>query len=76
MNIRVLRTIFISALTAAAFGQSTSAPPFTTADTAALYHNTFDPFYRSAEGAVPENTAMTLRFRTLQATQQIGRAHV
>jgi glycosidase len=33
-------------------------------DTHALYHNTFDPYYRSAEGAVAGNTSMTLRLRT------------
>jgi glycosidase len=31
---------------------------------AALYHNTFDPYYRSQEGAVPAGTAVTLRLRT------------
>ncbi|MGH9584476.1 MAG: glycoside hydrolase family 13 protein, partial [Bryobacteraceae bacterium] len=50
----------------------TSTPPFSNeqpsgfsgADKSAFYHNTFDPFYRSSEGAVPENTQVTLRFRT------------
>ncbi len=37
---------------------------FSGADTAAFLHNTFDPFYRSLEGAVTENTKVTLRFRT------------
>ena len=31
---------------------------------AALYHNTFDPYYRSQEGAVPAGSTMTLRLRT------------
>ncbi len=31
---------------------------------AAFKHDTFDPFYRSSEGAVPEGTQMLLRFRT------------
>ncbi len=30
----------------------------------AFLHNTFDPFYRSSEGSVPEGTSVTLRFRT------------
>ena len=30
----------------------------------ALYHNTFDPYYRSQEGAVPAGTTVTLRLRT------------
>jgi glycosidase len=29
----------------------------------ALYHNTFDPYYRSQEGAVPAGTTVTLRLR-------------
>jgi glycosidase len=53
-------------------GNGTSTPPFSNeqpsgfsaSDKAAFFHNTFDPFYRSAEGAVPENTQVTLRFRT------------
>jgi glycosidase len=41
---------------------------FSTADKAGFYHNTFDPFYRDQEGAVPENTQVTLRFRTLHSS--------
>jgi hypothetical protein len=29
-----------------------------------LYHNTFDPYYRSPEGAAPAGSAVTLRMRT------------
>ena len=54
----------------------TSTPPFSleqpagfnAADKAGFYHNTFDPFYRDQEGAVPENTQVTLRFRTLHSS--------
>jgi hypothetical protein len=57
-------------------GNGTSTPPFSdeqpagfdAADKAGFYHNTFDPFYRDQEGAVPENTQVTLRFRTLHAS--------
>ncbi len=59
-------------------GNGTSTPPFSNeqpptnsfsaTDTTGFYHNTFDPFYRSSEGAVPENTQLTLRFRTLHST--------
>ena len=57
-------------------GNGTSTPPFSleqpggfsAADKAGFYHNTFDPFYRDQEGAVPENTTVTLRFRTLHAS--------
>jgi len=57
-------------------GNSTSTPPFSleqpagfsAADTAGFFHNTFDPFYRDQEGAVAENTAVTLRFRTLHSS--------
>ena len=53
-------------------GNGTSTPPFSVeqpsgfsaADKSAFFHNTFDPFYRSSEGAVPEGTQVTLRFRT------------
>ncbi len=53
-------------------GNGTSTPPFSAeqpsgfsaGDKAAFLHNTFDPFYRSSEGAVPEGTQVTLRFRT------------
>jgi glycosidase len=45
-------------------GNGTSTPPFSNEQPSALYHNTFDAFYRSPEGAVPENTQVTLRFRT------------
>ena len=41
---------------------------FSAADKAGFYHNTFDPFYRDQEGAVPENTTVTLRFRTLHSS--------
>ena len=37
---------------------------FSAADKAAFLHNTFDGFYRSLEGAVPEKAQITLRFRT------------
>jgi len=54
----------------------TSTPPFSmeqpagfsAADKAGFYHNTFDPFYRDQEGAVPANTQVTLRFRTLHSS--------
>ncbi len=57
-------------------GNNTSTPPFSNeqpagfsgADKAGFYHNTFDPFYRDQEGAVPENTQVTLRFRTLHSS--------
>ncbi|HMK31392.1 MAG TPA: alpha-amylase family glycosyl hydrolase [Terriglobales bacterium] len=57
-------------------GNGTSTPPFSNeqpagfsgADKAGFFHNTFDPFYRDQEGAVPENTQVTLRFRTLHAS--------
>jgi glycosidase len=57
-------------------GNGTSTPPFSNeqpagfsgADKAGFYHNTFDPFYRDQEGAVPENTQVTLRFRTLHSS--------
>jgi glycosidase len=56
-------------------GNGTSTPPFSNeqpagfsgADKAGFFHNTFDPFYRDQEGAVPENTQVTLRFRTLHS---------
>ena len=41
---------------------------FSAADKAGFFHNTFDPFYRDQEGAVPENTQVTLRFRTLHSS--------
>ncbi|HXZ81152.1 MAG TPA: hypothetical protein VEG30_14580, partial [Terriglobales bacterium] len=57
-------------------GDGTSTPPFSNEqpagfsgdDKVGFYHNTFDTFYRDQEGAVPENTQVTLRFRTLHAT--------
>ncbi len=57
-------------------GDGSSTPPFSNeqpsgfsgADKAGFYHNTFDPFYRDQEGAVPENTQVTLRFRTLHSS--------
>ena len=57
-------------------GNGTSTPPFSNeqpagfsaADKAGFYHNTFDPFYRDQEGALPENTSVTLRFRTLHSS--------
>src|SRR6202140_3250066 len=56
-------------------GNGTSTPPFSleqpsgfsAADKAGFYHNTFDSFYRDQEGAVPESTPGTLRFRTLHS---------
>jgi glycosidase len=61
-------------------GNGTSTPPFSNeqpsgfsaSDEAGFYHNTFDPFYRSSEGSVPEGTQMTLRFRTLHSTGVYG----
>ena len=61
-------------------GNGTSTPPFSdeqpsgfsAADKAGFYHNTFDPFYRSSEGATPEGTQVTLRFRTLHSTGVYG----
>ena len=57
-------------------GNGTSTPPFSleqpagfsAADKAGFFHDTFDPFYRDQEGAVPENTPVTLRFRTLHSS--------
>jgi glycosidase len=57
-------------------GNGTSTPPFSmeqpagfsTQDKAGFYHNTFDPFYRDQEGAVTENSQVTLRFRTLHSS--------
>src|SRR6201996_6970793 len=57
-------------------GNGTSTAPFSNeqpsgfsaSDKAGFYHNTFDPFYRSSEGSVPEQTQMTLRFRTLHSS--------
>ncbi len=57
-------------------GNGTSTPPFSleqpggfsAADKAGFFHDTFDPFYRDQEGAVPENTPVTLRFRTLHTS--------
>jgi glycosidase len=57
-------------------GNGSSTPPFSNeqpagfsgADKAGFFHNTFDPFYRDQEGAVPENTQATLRFRTLHSS--------
>ena len=57
-------------------GNGTSTPPFSleqpggfpAVDKAGFYHNTFDPFYRDQEGAVPESTTVTLRFRTLHSS--------
>lgn len=53
-------------------GNGTSTPPFgaeqpsgfSASVKAALLHDTFNSFYRSPAGAVPENTQVTLRFRT------------
>ena len=48
----------------------TSTPPFSIVNfgngvnSSALYHNTFDPYYRSEEGSVPAGTTVRLRFRT------------
>ncbi len=47
-----------------------STPPFSidnssnTVNFSALYHNTYDPYYRSHEGSVPAGTTVTLRVRT------------
>ncbi len=61
-------------------GNGTSTPPFSmeqpagfsAADKAGFLHDTFDPFYRDQEGSVPENTTVTLRFRTLNASHMWG----
>ena len=45
-----------------------AAGGFSAADKAGFFHDTFDPFYRDQEGAVPENTPVTLRFRTLHSS--------
>jgi hypothetical protein len=53
-------------------GNGASTPPFSleqpggfSADVKSRWwHDTFDPFYRDQEGAVPENDNVTLRFRT------------
>jgi glycosidase len=57
-------------------GNGTSTPPFSNeqpagfsgADKVGFFHNTFDPFYRDQEGAVPESSQVTLRFRTLHSS--------
>jgi len=57
-------------------GNNTSTPPFSmeqppgfsAQDKAGFSHNTFDPFSRDQEGAVPENTQVTLRFHTLHSS--------
>jgi len=57
-------------------GDGTSTPPFSleqpsgfsAQDKAGFLHDTFDPFYRDQEGAVPENSTVTLRFRTLHSS--------
>jgi glycosidase len=57
-------------------GNGTSTPPFSleqpggfsAQDKAGFLHDTFDPFYRHQEGAVTENTPVTLRFRTLHSS--------
>jgi hypothetical protein len=57
-------------------GNGTSTPPFSleqpsgfsALDKAGFLHDTFDPFYRDQEGAVAENTQVTLRFRTLHSS--------
>src|SRR4051794_22150717 len=57
-------------------GNGSSTPPlsleqpsgFSAADAAGFRHDTFDPFYRDQEGAVPENTHVTLRFTTLHSS--------
>ena len=62
------------AITSTSNGAST--PPFSNEqpagfsgqDKAGFFHNTFDPFYRDQEGAVPENTPVNLRFRTLHSS--------
>jgi glycosidase len=47
-----------------------STPPFSIDNSSnsvsysALFHNTFDPYYRSQEGAVPAGTTVTLRLAT------------
>lgn len=47
-----------------------STPPFSIVNSSnvvnlsALYHNTFDPYYRSQEGSAPAGTTVTLRLRT------------
>lgn len=47
-----------------------STPPFSIENSSnavnfsELFHNTFDPYYRSQEGAVPAGTTVTLRLRT------------
>jgi len=58
-------------------GNGTSTPPFSTeeapnafppADKAGFLHDTFNPFYRDQEGAVTENSRVTLRFSALHST--------
>jgi glycosidase len=54
----------------ASTADGSSTPPFSIDNSSnavnysALYHNTFDPYYRSQEGAVPAGTTVTLRLRT------------
>lgn len=53
-------------------GNGTSTPPFSDEEPAgftgdqkaAFKHDTFDPYYRTPSGAAPENTQITLRFRS------------
>jgi glycosidase len=63
----MLRLVLAATLSTAA--NSSSAPVSiensnNTVDFSALYHNTFDPYYRSKEGAVPAGSTVTLRLRT------------
>ncbi|MBV9267314.1 MAG: glycoside hydrolase family 13 protein [Acidobacteriaceae bacterium] len=62
---RILAALLLpAALAPIALSRFGQAGGFDPGATAAFLHDTFDSFYRSAEGAVPENTAVTLRFRT------------
>ncbi len=47
-------------------------------DYGSLYHNTFDPYYRSTEGAVAAGSSVTLRLRTAHfgATSVVLRAYL
>jgi len=64
-------------------GNGTSTPPFSleqpagfsATDKAGFYHNTFDPFYRDHEGAVPENTEVTLAIPDAAFQRHLGCNH-
>ena len=56
-----LRLFALFSITLPVFAQSGA---FSAGQKAAFKHDTFDVFYRSSEGAVPEGSQVTLRFRS------------